>query len=150
MRWIFRTLFLVKEIKSKSGELHFQRWRIFWTPWFAIYIHRILRSDEDLHPHSHPWKFISLILFGGYNEELYIGQLDQVSIVPRIIFTKTINFYQPLSLIKRDQKSFHHITLVKPTTTLVLTYGKRIDWGYLVDGKFVEHKEYRKNKNVYN
>ncbi len=41
--------FLVKEIKSKAGELHFRRWRLLQLPFFAIYIHGIYKSDEDLH-----------------------------------------------------------------------------------------------------
>lgn len=31
-------------------------------------IHNIHRADEDPDCHCHPWKFISLILIGGYRE----------------------------------------------------------------------------------
>lgn len=60
----------VKEIRSKDGELHFQRWALFDNRWFGIYLHHILKADEDKHPHSHPWSFVAVILKGGYREGL--------------------------------------------------------------------------------
>ena len=59
---------LVKEIRSKKGELHFKRWRILSTPWFNIFLHFINRADEDKDLHDHPWSFWSIILKGGYIE----------------------------------------------------------------------------------
>lgn len=38
---------------------------------FNIFIHKILKSDED-HVHDHPWAFFHLILSGGYWEEVPI------------------------------------------------------------------------------
>lgn len=40
------------------------RW---WLP-ISIRIHHILRSDDDLHLHDHPWPWASLILRGSYIE----------------------------------------------------------------------------------
>lgn len=54
MNSIIRKFFLVKEIISKEGEVHFRRYRLLATPWFNIYIHNIRRSDEDIHMHDHP------------------------------------------------------------------------------------------------
>ena len=144
---LFQKLFLVKEIKSKDGVLHFRRYRLLWTPWFAIYIHRIYKSDDDLHPHSHPWNFISLILSGAYCEELYKQELDQVSIVERWFWTTKYNVFLPLSIGKRNRHQFHRITtLIGPVTSLVLTYGKCSGWGYKVGGQYVDFKKYRENK----
>lgn len=47
-------IFLIKEIKSKTGDLHFRRWRIIETPWFSIYVHGIYKADEEAHLHDHP------------------------------------------------------------------------------------------------
>lgn len=109
MNSLFKILFLAKEIKSKTGELHFRRYRLFWTPWFALYIHRIYKADEDPYPHSHPWNFISLILNGGYIEELWRQELDQSSIVDRWFWCYKINTFLPfyigdklLTLVKSE------------------------------------------------
>lgn len=40
----------------------------------SIKIHIIL--DDDVKPHTHPWDFKSVILFGGYNETTY-DELDE-------------------------------------------------------------------------
>lgn len=134
-REVFRTLFLAKEIVSKTGELHFQRWRVLWTPFFAIYIHYIAKSDEDLYPHSHPFSFCSVILRGGYKEEWTDGHNTEW----------TVN--KPYRILFRSSKGFHKITLLKPTWTLVLTGRRESDWGYLVNREFVQHEVYRQNKN---
>lgn len=61
---ILFALTLVKEIVSKSGELHFRRFRLLELPWFRIYIHQILKADKDLYEHDHPWSFIISIPAG--------------------------------------------------------------------------------------
>jgi hypothetical protein len=30
-------------------------------------------TDDDVKPHTHPWDFTSIIIFGGYNERTLIG-----------------------------------------------------------------------------
>lgn len=37
----------------------------------SLKVHIIL--DDDVRPHSHPWDFTSLILFGGYREAIKVG-----------------------------------------------------------------------------
>ena len=66
-------IFLIKQIVSKDGNLHFKRWRIIETPWFNIYIHGIYHKDEEAHMHDHPWNFYSFILYGGYVEQTENG-----------------------------------------------------------------------------
>ena len=38
---------LIKEIKSKSGEVHFRRWEILKTRWGSIWLHAIYKADQD-------------------------------------------------------------------------------------------------------
>lgn len=138
--------FLVKEIRSKTGELHFRRYRLFSCSLFSIFIHRIYKSDEDLHPHSHPWNFVSIILGGGYVETLYREVEDLVHF--RIFYTPEKIVAKPFSILRRKFYEYHKIELVSTTTTLVIT-GRRIDdsWGYLVDGTHIQHEDYRNRKN---
>jgi hypothetical protein len=56
---------------GKPGDPMLHRWRLLQTPWFGIYVHLIYREDLEPVPHDHPWTFWSLILRGGYTEELH-------------------------------------------------------------------------------
>lgn len=43
-------------------------WVIPRNRWFNIYLHQILRPDDDRALHDHPWWNVSLVLKGGYRE----------------------------------------------------------------------------------
>lgn len=134
MKNILKKLFLVNEIKSKQGILHFQRWRIIQTKWFSIFIHKIFESDKDVHLHNHPWDFSVFILSGGYVEELEFKNEVRRS----------------FTFKKYNSKTFHKIKELLSTTTSLVFVGKRYrEWGYLVDGKEIKKDVYRdlKNKN---
>lgn len=138
LRHIVRYFFLVKEIISQEGNLHFQRFRLLQLPTFAIYIHHILRSDEDRHPHDHPWHFRSYILKGSYWEE--------TSYYPRFLAWHS-GTYVPGDVIEHHAHDVHHITLKTPSVwTLVFVWGKRREWGYRVNKEWIDHKTYRKMK----
>src|SRR5690606_7794214 len=92
---------LILEIKSKLGILHFRRWRIFSCKCFSIFLHEILQPDQDGYPHTHPWNFYSLILWGSYLEKL---ETKNSSL--QILHT-------PLSFYKRTENQFHQIEKVK-------------------------------------
>ena len=136
---IIRKLFLVKEIVSRAGQVHFRRYRLLQTPWFAIYIHQICRSDEDLDPHDHPWNFSSVILEGCYEEQSWYPPLfDQMH------FQK---FYSG-DVIEHKAEDAHKIRLVSQEVwTLVFTSGRDRYWGYQTKAGWIGHKEYRQLKN---
>lgn len=139
---LFRYLFLIKEIKSKSGILHFQRWRIFACPLFSIFIHKIYLKDEDLHSHNHPWNYINVLLSGGY-EELYYQY-------GKPLYRNVL----PFQITKRKHDIYHSVNHVfkSPTTTLFLIGKKRYKWGYFVNGEEITNNEYREKKRagIYN
>ncbi len=124
----------IKEIKSKEGVLHFKRWRILYTPWFSINLHGIYKADEDKHLHNHPWNFIGIILRGCYTERLE-------GVPAKIRF--------PGNIQKRTKKVFHKINTLhsKAVYTLNFMWGtEEGDWGYKVDGKYIDHETYRELK----
>lgn len=124
--------FLVKEIRSKTGDLHFRRYRILWTPWFAIYIHNILKSDEDKHLHDHPWNILIFILKGGYVEMMKDSCCER----------------PPGSLFFHKSTVVHKIkTLYGPTWSFVMTFGKNRLWGYDTEIGWIDHIKYRELKN---
>ena len=106
MSWFskaIRYLFLVKEIISKQGGLHFRRYRLLQTPWFAIYIHQILKSDMDKDPHCHPWNFTSVILEGAYQEQSWYP--------PKFDKMQLRNYYSG-DVIEHQAEDAHKLTLV--------------------------------------
>jgi hypothetical protein len=123
---------LVKEIKSKEGVVHFKRWQILKTPWFNVYIHGIYKADEDKHLHNHPWKYWGMVLMGRYIELSNIGE--------RVL--------RPFMTYSAPTFRFHKIYQLKTKRvfTLFITKNENKEWGYLVNGKFVIHTEYRKLK----
>jgi len=132
---------LIKEIKSKKGEVHFRRWRLFSLPWFSVNIHGIYKHDMDDHLHNHPWNIWTMVLSGGY-AEIYWDEKQKV---------KRYNLRTPLNMSYRGADKFHKIgkILKSPTYTLAIV-GKRKkrEWGYLMDdGTTTDHKTYRKTKN---
>jgi len=126
---------LVKEIRSKQGELHFKRWQIFHIPFTTIklYLHLINKADEDLHEHDHPWSFISVILKGGYAE-----------VSEHKITRRTVG-----SIAYKKASTTHKvINLFGKTYSLALVWGERRDWGYdLGEHQWMEASAYRKLKN---
>jgi hypothetical protein len=136
---IIRKLFLVKEIVSKAGEVHFRRYRLLETPWFRIYIHQICRSDEDSHLHTHPWNYISWLLKGSFSQEYWEHYSE-----PR-----AHSSHERFAITSMTRHAAHRITLHSPSVwTLFFAYGKREDWGYLLNGgAFINNKVYRILKN---
>lgn len=136
---LIKKFFLVKEIKSKEGVLHFLRYRVIECSLFSIYIHYIAKSDEDKNPHSHPWSFWSLILFGGYYETLINRHTKEKQYFKKEFLSAGHRFYD----------DYHQISLIKPTWTLVFCSprNENYTWGYLTEEGHVDHITYRINKN---
>jgi hypothetical protein len=129
---------LIKEIKSKEGVLHFKRWQILSTPFFSIYIHGIYHHDEDRHLHNHPWNIWTMILWGSYWEEI----IDKKR---RSVLLRT-----PLSSAYRNSERFHKIKELKSQkvyTLAIVGRRKKEEWGYMTEKGFVNHINYRENKN---
>jgi len=137
--WLHKLL-LIKEIIAQNGEVHFRRYRLLSTPWLCIYVHRIMVSDYEKHMHSHPRAFSSLILRGAYQEDTTYSP-DQYDIHSHI--------YKAGDIVSHGSKDFHHLTLLtKEVWSLFFSYGKRKDWGYLLnENEWVQHQDYRDLKH---
>lgn len=137
----------VKEIRSKTGELHFERFAIIETSLFAVYIHRIHKEDKDRHLHSHPWNFFTVTLKGSYVER-FLG-LDLFGESQEDVRVK-----RPGSIAFGDRYFYHKIDRIVngPVTTFFVTWGRPHSWFYFVtDEKGVEYSvesnDYRKLKH---
>jgi hypothetical protein len=76
------------DARGDGSDPYLTRWVILKVKWIGLYFHKFHRSDaEDLH--NHPWSFISIILWRGYNEQTFTadGSLKIERIKPgRILY----------------------------------------------------------------
>ena len=128
-RWGLNQTFVI----GKQGNPMMKRWRLIQTPWFGVYVHFIYREDLDPVPHDHPWWFASLVLRGGYFEELHertgSGSLRGVS-------------WKRGSLHRFPLHHAHRIVHVLPgTTTLVLVGPKARAWGFYDGPRWIDYRD---------
>lgn len=112
-------------ITGPDGRPYLERTYLLDTRWGGIYFHKILVSDPDRDLHDHPWKFLSVLLWGhGYYEHQPDG---------------TKKYFSPFSINwRRDPAEPHRLELPKergreqPQWTLVFIGRKVRDWGFHV------------------
>ncbi len=106
----------------------------------AARVHHILRSDDDRAPHDHPWAYLTIVLRGGYWENVpkwdkeghYLG-MDR-------------KWHGPGSILFKPAKSWHILELPEGQTawTIFITGRKVNDWGFLVNLFTKEKMGYKK------
>ncbi|MHB8407858.1 MAG: hypothetical protein ACYDHY_07045 [Acidiferrobacterales bacterium] len=145
-------------IKEVNGEkvVYLRRWFISQGPKGSVYLHRILRSDDDPDPHDHPWDFKTFIIKGGYDDVQYTFA---EKVVHELEGTTTIHparrFYlgkervRPGQFLFRPAEHCHQVKLRndKPAWTLVFLGLKRRDWCFVTAAGPVLWKQYL---NVWN
>ena len=117
-------------IRNCDGDPYLIRWRLIWTRRFSLYLHHILRSDEDRSHHDHPWSFTTLILAGGYREH-----------TPR-----SVTFHGPGELLHRPAPWLHRLELDRPAWTLVFVGPRKRRWGFQTPTGWVWWKNFLKAK----
>lgn len=116
------------------------RFRLLDTRWGSLYVHHFLRSDSDRDLHDHPWNFTSLILWGGYFEELFTGQ--EFPVVGRF---STRYKWRGVGRIVRHQATDAHRVLIPwyhTAWTLIWVSPKIRDWGFHTFDGWVPWQEY--------
>lgn len=110
-------------IGGEQGDPYMLRWYVFpKVPWFRVYVHKFLRSDEDRALHDHPWAFVSLILRGRYVEHTADGATLRL----------------PFTVAYRAARTRHRVQLYRnevtgredPCWTLIVTGPKVREWGF--------------------
>jgi hypothetical protein len=113
--WIQKHILGRSDIYS-GGVLYMRRWRVG-PKWFlGLRLHHIVRSDADPELHDHPFSFATLILRGGYTEQLADG---------------TRTRHGPGSVLFRSAEVLHRLDLDKPAWTVVLRGPIRRSWGFM-------------------
>ena len=61
-------------ITRADGREYLRRWRLWRGRFFSVCLHRFMAPDQSECAHDHPWPFVSLVLWGGYVEEVWPGR----------------------------------------------------------------------------
>lgn len=128
------------EGRGDADQPYLTRWTLFRTNMFALYLHKFHRSDAD-DLHDHPWSFLSVIIWRGYNEVTFDKNPTLIPNSRRI--TKRI---YPGMIIYRPATHTHRVVLSngKPAYTLVLRFKYKRYWGFWVKGKWQLFSDYFK------
>lgn len=111
------------------GDDYLRRWWVIPRNYHSnIYLHEILRDDQDRDLHNHPWDSVSMILQGGYKE-----------ITPEGEFIRRAG-----DVVHRKASDFHRLEMIggKPCITLFHTGPAINDWGFDTKIGFVPWREY--------
>lgn len=111
------------EVPQYDGDgIYLTRWRVIQTPLGGLYVHRYTGPDPRPTLHDHPWRFLSIVLRGGYVER----RLDPVTMtVDEEHVVRHVNYVRA-----GDAHSIRR--LLRPTTWTLLLVGRRVrTWGYL-------------------
>lgn len=118
--------FLIRKTLVHIGRIH-------------IRFHDILSCDKSPYLHNHPFYYISIILKGGYTEQiLRNGSIQEVK-------------HGIGTVIYRKPNDFHRIkTINGPTKTLFLTLKVKMNWSLKKnDDLMIENFKIPKKKGIY-
>jgi hypothetical protein len=115
------------------------RHRLVQSPWFGIYLHRLNTPDRRDTLHDHPWPFLSIVLRGGYTEEIGIRARGRGG----VIVGRRFRSWRAGSVHWMRKTDAHTIYDLRrsPTWTLVLVGRRRPEpsWGYWEGDRWVPH-----------
>lgn len=119
------------------------RYTLLSCKFFTIKIHKALISDPN-EPHDHPWNYLSIILKGGYWEEIIVSEVvhTNISTMERLYSNRiTTKWYKPGSILYRKGDRLHKLIIPegKSCISLIFTFKKWRKWGYLKEGSWKQY-----------
>jgi hypothetical protein len=117
---------------TPEGAEYLRRYFIVETDWFRIYLHKISLSDADPCMHDHPWRFISIILRGGYREHTPHGTFDR----------------KPGRILYHGIPWLHRLELSKPAWTIVIGGAVKRVWGFMTPTGWEPFEEYIRKRQA--
>ncbi|WP_225899696.1 hypothetical protein [Croceicoccus gelatinilyticus] len=112
------------------GDNYMHRWFVVpRNPWQNVYLHRILKSDDDRALHDHPWDNRTLVIVGRYIEHLADGR--QVLRVAG-------------DVIERSADTLHRLEVLpgEGAVTLFMTGPKKREWGFACPQGWVHWEDF--------
>jgi hypothetical protein len=95
---------------------------------FCIYLHNMLRDDDDRALHDHPGANISIILRGGYTEVRFVRRPVASAPLPALFSTPR----RAGAIVFRWAKTPHRLELARPegSWSLFIVFPKLRNWGF--------------------
>lgn len=93
----------------------FYRFTLFKSKWFSVYLHCLIAPHFLPSSHDHPWDFTTIILLGGYWEQLNC---------------EGVHFRPAPSILFRPAETRHNIKTSGTAWSLVFCRPKRRGWGF--------------------
>lgn len=134
-------------LRRSDGEIYLDRWGIR-TRFFGVYLHRMAAPDPGIDLHDHPWPFVSIILRGGYTEE--VAEARDACLIARIAeaFASTsgrevrrgsVRSWGAGTVHRVRLHECHRIVALarRPTWTLVLLGRTARSWGFFEPEQWV-------------
>lgn len=97
-------------------------WIIPRNRWCNVYLHQILRSDDDRALHDHPWWNVSILLRGAYRE-----------VIPHPVYPRTTTHKRRSagSIVLRRATALHRLEVARgPVWSLFITGPRVREWGF--------------------
>lgn len=129
--WLLGRLFPLEEINGHGRcPTYLYRWRVLRLFGCAVYVHRFVGDDWSRDLHDHPKQFVSVGLWGGYNEET----------------TKGVREYRAPWVRSFPPSHTHRLTLGRfgECWTLVAVFRATKPWGFWHKGVWIHWREYVK------
>lgn len=112
-------------------------WLIPRNRWFNVYLHKILRSDDDRALHDHPWWNVSIVLRGGYIEIMPDFSVATTPYTRIADLPTCAKFRGAGSVVFRRARTSHRLVIPEPTAyfeghcwTLFITGPRIREWGF--------------------
>lgn len=127
-----------KVIEGASGP-YLERYCVGRHDDYNVYLHHILRPDEDEELHNHPWRAVSHIIEGAYDEERLVGR--------ELVWTHL----REGSNVELEPDVYHRITSIEGDVwTLFVTGPKLQEWSFRhpVTGVTTPWREFIQSKGL--
>lgn len=99
-----------------------------WNHPSKIFLHHILRSDDDRDPHTHPWRFVSVILWGSYRERILWYWRRREGSAWEPVYRERVARIG--SILRNTATHTHRVEIIKPVWSLVFAWPARRVWGF--------------------
>lgn len=121
--WVERCLFDREpdQIIGGEGSPYLYRWRLLKgrRKWGNVYLHLILRDDDDRALHDHPWPSVSFVLS---------GPLSEVRLVDGV---ETVRCFNVGDIVFRSPSATHRLFLSSVPALTLFVVGPRVrEWGF--------------------
>lgn len=106
-------------------------WLIPRNRWFNIYLHKLLRDDDDRALHDHPWANVSILLKGSYREVMpnFAGQRTPYARIADLPMRAKVRSRG--SVVFRRATDSHRLEVVDgPVWSLFITGPVQRKWGF--------------------